>query len=111
MKKIFTICIFAFALLISAESFAQVKQANSDAAPKTNIKENVMKISNALGLNEMQTDALANAYLNKMKAYKSEKSNLSTEVKNKIEQKFISSLQGILTDDQLRQLKSLSSEK
>lgn len=108
MKKLLTTCLFALALLISSQGFAQLAPVSNS---KTNIKEHVKKTAETLGLNEEQTDAYANAYINMNKALKGDKANLSADARTKMQQKFIASLKGILTEDQITRLKSLSKER
>ena len=106
MKKLFTICVFAFAFLIGTQnSFAQVKQV--DASTQSSIKEDVKNISNTLGLNDAQTDALAEAYIKRSKLYESEKSAMTEEVKKKIDQQFYARLEGTLTKEQIARIKSM----
>ncbi len=107
MKKILTICAFTFACLLGTQnSFAQAKQAN--ATIQSNIKEDVKTISNSLGLNTEQTDAFAEAYVQRSKLYESEKSSMTNEVKSKIEQQFYAKLEGILTKEQFERYKSMN---
>jgi hypothetical protein len=109
MKKILTICVFTFAFLIGTQnSFAQEKQAD---ATQSSIKEDVKRISNSLGLNTEQTDAFAEAYMQRSKLYESEKSRMTNEVRNKIEQQFSAKLKGILTKSQFESYRSMTNKK
>ena len=105
MKKILTICVFAFALLISSQGFAQEIKANNTTISKAEVKENVAKLTSTLDLSQEQKDAFIKAYINKEKALKENEDNA------KVQQKFLSSLKGVLTEKQITKLKSLSQKK
>ncbi len=102
MKKIITLCLFAFALLLNTQTgFAQMEVP--DMSKSTNFKQEVKTLITALNLSDDQTKALSEAYVTREKTYQSNKPVNKAE----FEKKFNATIERILTKEQFEKFKAI----